>query len=1062
MPPLIDLGLDLDLGFGRPRRPRERKPTIEELLGDNESLLSSIGGRAMGGLEYLAGSLDKGFGGRAIRGVLGGRPEELLSIIPFSDTLGITDPQNAVSGRDLLGENTPGFDALDIPGFALEIALDPSTYLGLGAVGKGAKIASKAGLAGKVGGKTGFATRSLDDVLQALGPAERAAAERAAGGASELARVAGDTMGYGASIGLPFREPLKTFNSPTLAKLMDSGLDTLGGLPGADKLRTASRYVKAGMRPEYMGTLSEEFQPLAKDFYERSITNRELAKGRVAQELTELQSLGKTGGDTGESLRAIQEGRATPLPGTYEAGFAGRERSLMDDLLQQQQAKGVSIGELDDPAGLAFAHRQLSGPQKRAVAGDYRPLGTNVPGREDWTKGWRGGTDTLNTMMRDPDILAAADTQEAARIIAQKYGSDFVNPPIGTKPTTLDVFNEAAASIRAMPENIRQRAFGHHYLYDSQRYQISALNRMSAADTVADAVAQFGTDAMKLKAGERGVPLADIANKLGLNLGDANEGFVKNFMEKAGLDPTDANQFMAASQRVVPEHIAKDILKFGDRFQGPESVSGWLNSIDSLTNLFKAGVLNWPARFVRDHVSAQTLNFLTGNADIGAYTDAWHLLQGKEIADAASIPVVKDILTQRGLPLDGKHGTDILRELFYQHGIVGKSQGAWGAGNLSGAAEGMLRGSADDLFSELPGTNPYSMGMFKKQPGDTWNPLAQRGVAKNIIGGELREETTSYWGRVSQDVGALTEGMNRATPFLYNLRQGADPSYAKQVTEALQVNYRPEAYSAFEREWLLRLFPFYKWTSRMVPTILQELAQKPGGGVRQLIRGLANTSSDSEFVPEYLQGGLNIPLGGQNEDGSQSYLTQSGLAIEPLNLLQTGTRGMTKTGLNLLGMLNPLVKAPLEQLSGRQFYSDRDLRDLDPRTGRIMEQLGIVSDPRAVPQLLDQVIMNSPLSRAVSTAGQLADSRKNPLEKALNVLTGVRISDVDVEKQKQIAARELLNDRLRGMPGVGFFESAYLRDGADAELDPETARLFALLKAMQRQSQNQRRMQTGL
>ncbi len=43
-------------------------------------------------LEY-AGGIEEKFGGRAIRGLLGGKPRELLSVVPFSDTLGITEPR---------------------------------------------------------------------------------------------------------------------------------------------------------------------------------------------------------------------------------------------------------------------------------------------------------------------------------------------------------------------------------------------------------------------------------------------------------------------------------------------------------------------------------------------------------------------------------------------------------------------------------------------------------------------------------------------------------------------------------------------------------------------------------------------------------------------------------------------------------------------------------------------------------------------------------------------------------------------------------------------------------
>src|SRR5690606_26051546 len=78
---------------------------------------------------------------------------ELLNLVPFSDTLGLTDPHEAVQGRDLLrqwgmvGSNQPGLDAGDVAGFFTEVALDPLTYLSFGAstaLGQSAKAAGKA------------------------------------------------------------------------------------------------------------------------------------------------------------------------------------------------------------------------------------------------------------------------------------------------------------------------------------------------------------------------------------------------------------------------------------------------------------------------------------------------------------------------------------------------------------------------------------------------------------------------------------------------------------------------------------------------------------------------------------------------------------------------------------------------------------------------------------------------------------------------------------------------------------------------------------------------------
>ena len=80
-------------------------------------------------LGYLGDSLDKP--GRAVRGLLGGRPEELLAALPFSDSLGITDKANRVSGQDLTGLDD-GSLLSTLGNMAAEVGTDPLMFAGAG------------------------------------------------------------------------------------------------------------------------------------------------------------------------------------------------------------------------------------------------------------------------------------------------------------------------------------------------------------------------------------------------------------------------------------------------------------------------------------------------------------------------------------------------------------------------------------------------------------------------------------------------------------------------------------------------------------------------------------------------------------------------------------------------------------------------------------------------------------------------------------------------------------------------------------------------------------------
>lgn len=115
-------------------------------------LLSS----ALNAVGTAGTAIDKITGGRAVRGVLAGKPREAASFVPFSDDMGLTNKADATSGRNLTdaygvtrkGDNSVSSHAI---GFLADNALSPGNWLGAGAafraaptVGKGLAQGAKA------------------------------------------------------------------------------------------------------------------------------------------------------------------------------------------------------------------------------------------------------------------------------------------------------------------------------------------------------------------------------------------------------------------------------------------------------------------------------------------------------------------------------------------------------------------------------------------------------------------------------------------------------------------------------------------------------------------------------------------------------------------------------------------------------------------------------------------------------------------------------------------------------------------------------------------------------
>jgi hypothetical protein len=118
-------------------------------------------------LGYAGDVLDKP--GRAVRGVLSGKLDEAAAFVPFSDSLGLTDPGRRTSGRELL--SSLGLDAGDgiggeIAGFGAEVATDPLTLIG-GGIGRA--VGGRASRAAEAMGPR-YGTTS-DDLMKIVGDA---------------------------------------------------------------------------------------------------------------------------------------------------------------------------------------------------------------------------------------------------------------------------------------------------------------------------------------------------------------------------------------------------------------------------------------------------------------------------------------------------------------------------------------------------------------------------------------------------------------------------------------------------------------------------------------------------------------------------------------------------------------------------------------------------------------------------------------------------------------------------------------------------------------------------
>lgn len=220
---------------------------------------------------------------------------------------------------------------------------------------------------------------------------------------------------------------------------------------------------------------------------------------------------------------------------------------------------------------------------------------------------------------------------------------------------------------------------------------------------------------------------------------------------------------------------------------------------------------------------------------------------------------------------------------------------------------------------------------------------------------------------------------------------------------------------------LRTLIPFAAFQTNAIRQSSQFIAKNPAAGV--MLGSLSDADPSSQYP--WMSGQTNIPLGA-SEQGEAQYLTALGVPTEGLNLIPNISGSLADTGQelrsNLLGSAHPLVKTAYSVLSGE-----------DPRFGTAYgsyDRLPGNIEGGALGKTYNQLAgtgLIQPLVTPLNMLGQVVDDRTNAAEKALTLLTGTRIVNVDEDR----ALRQRIQDYLQNNPDVGQF-TAFYQNNPDA------------------------------
>ena len=1024
--------------YRHPRAPSLLSQTPELSPQQEESTLSKIVGTGLTGLQWVGNLLDKTFGGRAIRGALGGKSKELLSVLPLSDTLGLTDIRDRVSGEDLLhsaGIKT-GTDWGDTAlGIATEIGLDPSTYLSLGgaALTKAGAAAKKAGQlaptwAGRIrAGQQGLAGFGVPPLLGLLGAD---VAPSVVLGTGERSAKLAEKMGLAGN------------------KLLYSGLGRVGS---------------ANFDPAVQGTthalLQQEFR--SPEFASRlagmTTGDRELIAEAIQQlhrhNIPEEQlwhALESVGGSGSQEVDSV----ISRLRGTLDTRLEAMRKAGIP--VSQAQSAGRIEGGL--PSILSDLPENQLGYIPRDVVGDpyaaqgmtrhLKPTSGHFQARESMLQGIPvgstgiGGTGALKQMAVDPDILNAVNDLAAADVIVRKYGSPSWFTPHGPGPipaapiqAELGAFQEKASKLapylRGLTEE--QRRLYAHPVESLMNYLSETGRATTNAESFQNALMK-SIEPTQLGAQTPGrVTLQQAIENMGIP-GEMGQAELMGRLQNLGLLPIGQQVQEPLGRFTVPEGLVEAAQGVNKRFYPSNALQEPLAGLDSATLLNKAFVTAmWPAHNIRNFISDLFSSTSKGGSIPG-------LTEGIQIRNAmrsgTPVPGLANRLAQAkaGSFASDAEATDWLGRQLFAHSPVGSGSAYESAGAaLSGlsdqnrmAVPGLTQegGLADAFKSYIFGRN--ASGAAQDTLLERMNPTELGGFG-GFLGVPKREVTKFGPAVAGQKIAHLEDAATRDATFIERLLKGFNPSEAgKAATEA---HFDYSRLTNTERDYLRRIAPFYSWSRFNVPSVIRDISRQPGGLYGASIRTGADVRNEDQFLPESMNRGLTVPLGDE-QGGVRSYLTSLGLPFEDVTrLAPVGPSPVKDTLAELAGNLNPLIKAPLEYVTGRSLYSGRELTDRGARvTGN---------------SLLDQLLSATPASRVVSTGANLAGPGGVP-EKLLNLLTGARVSDVEVEKAKRFAILDALRKEMMNNPDFQQSVDYYVKPENQANLSPDELALLKL------------------
>lgn len=502
--------------------------------------------------------------------------------------------------------------------------------------------------------------------------------------------------------------------------------------------------------------------------------------------------------------------------------------------------------------------------------------------------------------------------------------------------------------------------------------------------------------------------ITDVASKAGIPESLARPGWVPVTIKGLKDERIDFGKFVTTAkgeQLYFHPETAKRLSEFFGSVINDEATNTLLKQYDKVQNIWKAGVTSiFPAFHGRNAISNVFLNYL----DIGreALNPTNHVFSAKLMNSNRKVNnLIGKIGSGKATPAELDEYHNLMTEIV----LTDKTGFKWSYGELR---EALKRNNV--AFNR----NITNAADVNKTESSIFEDLFPKKTVKRAVG-----KTVAAPFKFGQEViGTGLEEYSRIINFTSNLRKTGDPALSAQRTKQFLFDY--SNLTKFEKTFLRRVIPFYTFTRKNLELQIKTLTTSPGRTSQQLsaIRTLGDVMagdklSEEEYnvLPDWIKGGTNIL---RSKQGSTISLIGSlGTPIEqPFQQFQTG---------QMLGSVSPLLRVPVELMSGYSFFHGKGLSD-------VTNAAGYKNAPEAVKKLIGfqevkgkrpdgssftwyvslrpemmHLIGNTPVTgRVLSSIKQMQNEDVSGQDRLLQQIIGLRPYSFDLEQESFKKARE--------------------------------------------------------